>query len=152
MDGPGKYYSKWNKEEERQILYDFIHIWIRKTSNKQKKKSYRNTEENKLVVTKEAGGWRVSKMGKGSIVYFFKLKKKISQCSWTEFILVFSDGAASFTCYFTVILTLDSTLSHDLPQGKVVFIRTFAIFNSWHLVAVTYTWGYTSWFKKCLSN
>ena len=27
MDGPWGYYSKWNKSgEERQILYDFIHM------------------------------------------------------------------------------------------------------------------------------
>ena len=68
MGGPGKYYSKRNKEEERQILYDFTHIWnLKKTSSKEMKKKIINTE-NKLVVTKEIEGWRVSKMGKRSIV------------------------------------------------------------------------------------
>ena len=54
----------------------------------------------------------------------------MSQCSWTEFILVFSDAAASFTRCFAVIIVLDSPLGHELPQGKVVFIHAFCPFNS----------------------
>ena len=35
MDGPGEHYAKWNKPvRERQIPYDFTHMW--KLSNKVK--------------------------------------------------------------------------------------------------------------------
>ena len=46
MGGPGKYYSKQNKEEERQILYDFTHIWkLKKTSSKEMKKNHKYREQ-----------------------------------------------------------------------------------------------------------
>ena len=35
MDGPRGYYSKWNKSDwEKQILYDFPHMWNLKKQNK----------------------------------------------------------------------------------------------------------------------
>ena len=42
MDGPWGYYAKWNKSNgERQISYDFTHIW---NNNKLNKWTYRRRE------------------------------------------------------------------------------------------------------------
>ena len=39
MDGPRGYYAMWNKlNGERQILYDFTHMWNLKNKTKNKKK------------------------------------------------------------------------------------------------------------------
>ena len=69
IDGPWRYYAEWNKSErERQIPYDFTHMWNlnNNKTNKQKNKTKTNLDtENGLEVTRreEAGG--VSEMGEG---------------------------------------------------------------------------------------
>ena len=103
-----------------------------KTLKQRNEKKIINTE-NKLVVTKEIEGWRVSKMGKRSIVCCcFLTEKFLSVPGLSSY--VFSVMVSLFhwlfffppTGYFAVVLTFDSLLSHDLPQGKVVFICTFS--------------------------
>ena len=38
VDGPWKYYAKWNKSDgERQVPYDFTHMWSLINQNKQTK-------------------------------------------------------------------------------------------------------------------
>lgn len=63
------YYAKWNKSEwERQIPYDFTHMWVLKKMNKQIKSTIIPTNtENKLMVTrgKGVGGWEKWVKGRG---------------------------------------------------------------------------------------
>ena len=75
MDGSREYNTKWNKSaKERQIQYDFTHMWIlrNKTVNKEKKKRERKTNQetllitgNKLMVTREEVGGGMGEIGEG---------------------------------------------------------------------------------------
>ena len=52
MDGPRGYNAKWNKSDrERQISYDFTHMWdLRNKTNKQTKKNRRQAENGLLEI------------------------------------------------------------------------------------------------------
>ena len=60
MDWSWGYHVEWNKSDgERQILYDFIHMWNIKNKqktqiNEQTKQKQTNTE-NRVVVTRSGG-------------------------------------------------------------------------------------------------
>ena len=48
MDGPGEHYAKWNKPvRERQILYDFTHMWnlMNKLNWGKKKQTHREQDD-----------------------------------------------------------------------------------------------------------
>ena len=66
MDGPWGYYPKWNKSEgERQILYDFTHMW-----------NIKNQKQNKLTnQTKQKQTYRYREQSSGTslAVQWFRL-------------------------------------------------------------------------------
>ena len=56
MDGPRRYYAKWNKsDKEKQIRYGFNYIWNKKKKNKKVIKSRVLNTENKEEVTDQRG-------------------------------------------------------------------------------------------------
>ena len=73
MDGAREYNAKWNKSvRERQIPYDFTHMWnLRNKTNEQREKERgkpRNrllTIENKLMVTRGEVGGGMGEIGDG---------------------------------------------------------------------------------------
>ena len=75
MDGSREYNTKWiNSAKERQIQYDFMHMWIlrNKTVSKEKKNRERKTNqetllitENKLRATREEVGGGMGEIGEG---------------------------------------------------------------------------------------
>lgn len=48
------------------MLYDFTHMWNRKQQRKKTLQKQILRYENKLVVTRRVGHWRIGKKGEGS--------------------------------------------------------------------------------------
>ena len=65
MDGPWGYYAKWNKShEERQILYDFTHMWsIKKKVNEQTKQKQTHRYREQSSGYQKERGWGEGKWG-----------------------------------------------------------------------------------------
>ena len=145
----GGYYVKRNKSEgERYYMISLIYgIWKKPQTNKWKKII---NAENKLVVTKEAEGWRVSKTGEGWIMFFFLTEKFLS-----------APGLSSYL--FSVMvqplpLVISQSFLHLIPHWAMIFLRArlylldFFFLQLLTLGSSDIYLGYTSWFKKCLSN
>ena len=66
MDGPRGYHAKWSKSlRERQMPYNFTHMWNLKKINQQQTRNILIDTENRLMIAREERVWGAGKKGEG---------------------------------------------------------------------------------------
>ena len=82
MDGPGEHYAKWSKPvRERQIPYDFTHMWnLKNKMNEQTKQKQTHRHREQTEGCRWEGDWGLVEKGEGIKKYTLVVMKQPWGC------------------------------------------------------------------------